>query len=56
MKAKFNILDTVTHILDKNKNTLLIVGVIERPQYYSYLCTTASDNEQEYFEEELIKY
>lgn len=53
---KFEILTTVHHVIDADKKIMLITGVIQRPECYSYLCTTAESNEQEYLEQELKKY
>jgi hypothetical protein len=55
-ESKFKILELVVHILDPDKKPMMILGVIERPQHWSYLCTSYDNNEQEYLEQELKKY
>lgn len=54
--SKFKILDLVRHILDSDNYPLMITGVVERPNGYTYLCTGATNTENEYFEQELLKY
>lgn len=56
MKAKFSILQLVTHVLDPDKKPMMILGVVERPQHYSYLCTSYDNTENEYLEQELKTY
>jgi len=53
---KFKILSLVVHILDPESKPLLVLGVIERPNHYSYLCTSHDDYEKEYLEQELKNY
>lgn len=55
-ESKFKILELVVHILDPDKKPMMILGVVERPQHWSYLCTSYDNNEQEYLEQELKKY
>jgi hypothetical protein len=55
-KAKFEVLSIVVHRLDGDKEPLLITGVVERPECYSYLATRAHGTELEYLEQELTKY
>lgn len=53
MKARFKILQLVVHILDPDKKPMMVLGVVERPQHYSYLCTSYDNTENEYLEQEL---
>lgn len=56
MESKFKILSLVTHVLDPDKTPMLVLGVVERPSGFTYLCTRHDNNENEYFESEIIKY
>lgn len=54
--SKFKILDLVTHVIDRDKTPMIITGVIERPNGFTYLATEARNTELEYYEQELVKY
>lgn len=56
MKNKYKVLDLVKHIIDKENLPMIVMGVVERPKGYTYLCTYPNDTEKEYFEEEILKY
>lgn len=56
MTNKFKVLDLVKHVIDEGSVPMIITGVIERPNGYTYFATTANATELEYYEQELVKY